>query len=205
MKKAIKIPLAGFSFVMFLIVLLLYLYFFTTVPEQQLNDWMSYYLSQKIGYNITVDKASRDIWRRLKLDGVDIYFINEDQLIPAGHINSIEARYSLKDIIFKDYHFSSVEIKGLEFSLLPEQDVGRATTGSRGDNNGESSSPGISVDQVIIEDAKLRTGLGRDTIDIILPKSRGSFGSHESMFDIKIDTLTGGCPQKDFNIEMLSG
>jgi len=205
MKKAIKIPLAGFSFVMFLIVLLLYLYFFTTVPEQQLNDWTSYYLSQKIGYNITVDKVSRDIWRRLRLDGVDIYFVNGDQLIPAGHVNSIEARYSLKDIIFKDYHFSRLEISGLELSLLPEQKIGRIATKSPADNNGESSPLGISIDQVIIEDAKLRTGLGRDTIDINLPKLRGSFGSQANMFDIKIDTLAGSCPQKDFNIEQLCG
>jgi len=205
MKKVVKVPLAGFSFILFLIVLVLYLYFFTTVPEQQLNDWMSYYLAQKIGYNITVDKVSRDIWRRLKLEGVDIYFVNKDQLIRAGRINSIEARYSLKDIIFKNYHFSLVEIKGLDLTLLPEQGRSRGGAVSPGDNDGKLSPPEINIDQFIIEDTKLRAGLGRDTIDIDLFKLYGSFGSQADMIDIKIDTLIGNCPQKDFTVELLNG
>jgi autotransporter translocation and assembly factor TamB len=205
MKKAIKIPLAGFSFIMFLVVLLLYLYFFTTVPEQQLNDWLSYYLSQKTGYNITVEKLSRDIWRKIRFEGVEIYFINGDQLLPAGHINSIEAHYSLKDIIFKDYHFSSVEISGLEFSLLPQQGISKATAEKAADSGGEPSPLEINIDKIIVDDAKLRTALVGDTLDIILPKLRGSFGSHANLLDIKVDTLMGNCPQKDFEVDLLSG
>ena len=201
MKTVLKIPVAAFSLFIFLVFLLLYLYFFTSVPEQQLNDWLGYYLPQKIGYKVEVAKVYRDIWKRLKLQDIDIYLVDNEKDIPIGHIESIDLEYSWEDILFKDYHFKDLIIKNADLSLVPIQKrKAKADSARVAQAIGKISFPGISVDNFRMENASLRVAEKDSLLDFIIPKLSGSFGTDDNIVDVNIDSLSGSCPQKDFNL-----
>ncbi|MCP4581401.1 MAG: hypothetical protein GY839_07260 [candidate division Zixibacteria bacterium] len=206
MKKRIKIPLAGFSFVLFLIVLALYLYFFTTVPEQLFNDWVGHYLSNKLGYRVTVSKVSRDIWKKAKFEDINVYYSSDGELKQAGHINSIEAHYSVGDILFQDYRLSSLEISGVNLSLKSNQELDRLfSSQDEQATPGGISRPGINIDQFRFDDILLRANVGNEDIDIMVDQLTGSFGSGTNTVEIRVDSLNGSCPQKEFDLEFFAG
>ena len=202
MKTVLKIPVAAFSLLIFLVFLLLYLYFFTSVPEQQLNDWLGYYLPEKIGYKVEVGKVYRDIWKRVKLQDIDIYLAENQKFIPIGHIESIDLEYSWEDILFKDYHFKNLIIQNADISLVPIQRR-EAVTDSVKNNSftGSFIFPGISVDNFRLENANIQVAENDSLLSLIIPGLAGSFGTDGNIVDVNIDSLSGSCPQRNFNLK----
>ena len=202
MKKFLKIPLAGFSFILFLIAFVLFLYFFTSVPEQQLNDWLGYYLSRSIGYKVTIESINRDIWRGLNLRGIKIFYESDAKLLPVGSIGSITATYSIRDIIFYDIHLRSLQINDLDLTMQPKQ---KLIAASASKPESKSSKPpgiaGIAVDKFELNRARLSIPLGSQEVEFEIPKLAGSFRNLAEMATLKIDTLSILCPQKDLEIK----
>ncbi|GEM_PF-1456958 len=208
MKRAFKIPLAGVSFILFLITLLLYLYFFTTVPEQRMNDWLGYYLKDEIGYRITIDKINRDIWRRVRLDGIKIFCESDDNQskVQVGDIGFIEAKYSLKNIIFQDLSFSDIRVVDFNMAILPEVKPGKLSSSEQKESSDKKTSiPEINVDRFDFENIKLKTMVNQEIIAIHIPKVLGSFLRDGDLISLNIDSLSGNCPEKSFEVNSCRG
>lgn len=204
-KKFLKIPLAGFSFILFLIAFILFLYFFTSVPEQQLNDWLGYYLSRSIGYKVTIESINRDIWRGLNLKGIKIYYESDAKLLPVGSIGSITATYSIRDIIFYNIHLESLRIDDLDLTLLPQQKLIAASPAKPETKGGKPPNiAGIAVDKFELNRGRLSMPLGSQEVEFEIPKLAGSFRNLGEMATLKIDTLSIMCPQKDLEIKNLA-
>ena len=205
MKRLLKIPLVGLSLVLFLLTLLFYLYFFTTVPEQQLNDWLAYYFPQKIGYKFTVERAYRDIWKRIKLEGIKVYKVDGEELIPVGYMKSIEANYSLKDVLFQNYHFSDLRIIDVDLSFVPDSLHTQAVAKpAEEDSTSSFTVPNVSVDKIELDNINLQLLYQGEIVDLIVPVVKGSFSGEGKTIDVKIDSLNGVCPQRDFEIKYLT-
>ena len=200
MRHLVKIPLAGLSLFLFLVALLLYLYFFTSVPEQQLNDWLAYYIPQKTGYTVSVDKVYRDIWKRLRLEGIKIYHGSGENKVPFGYIGLIEAQYSISDILSREYHFRDLNITDVDISLVPDE---RVTSRQKDDGKSDEvmKFPDMIVDNIEIQNINVQALYRGDVIDFKVPHISGSFGSDGEMVNVQIDDFSCNCPQKDFAIE----
>jgi len=200
-KKFLKIPLAGLSFVLFLIAFILYLYFFTAVPEQQLNDWLGYYLSRSVGYKVTIESINRDVWRGLKLKGIKIFYESESALIPVGSIGAISATYSIRDILFYDIHLGLLQVDDLDLAL-PVQEKLFSTSAVRPEAKSDQSPDitGMAVDSFALNRARLSLPLRGEIVEFEIPKFSGSFRNLADLVTLKIDTLNLLCPQKDVEI-----
>lgn len=206
MKKAVKIPLAGLSFVLFLLALLLFLYFFTVVPEQQLNDWFGYYLKDKIGLNITVDKINRDIWHQVRLEGIKVYIETDDEDVLIGDICLIKAEYSIIDILFGNFSFSNLWVSGVKLAI-PVDDRGQLVLPlkSKESSEGELKLPKLNFDKYDFNDVEIELFAGGKEISVLVDYLTGAFQSSERSLSLKIDSLRANCPQKGFEIESCSG
>lgn len=205
MRRIVKIPLAGISLVMFLLVLLLYLYFFTSVPEQQVNEWLTYYLPEKTGYRITVEKIYRDIWRRLRLEDIRIYRVDDGELNSIGHIQTVEIKYTFKDVLFGEYNFSNLSASDIELALLDYGKSDKVTADTAvSKSNMNFKIPDIAIDNINLQNLNIKTLFQEDTVNLAIPYLAGSFANDGDMMDVKIDSLKAMCPQKDFQIENLS-
>ncbi len=205
MRHLIKIPLAGISLILFLVTLLLYLYFFTSVPEQQLNDWLEYYLPENTGYKVTVDKVYRDLWRQIKFEGIKVFKISGDKSVPIGFVNTIEAQYSIRDILFQDYHFSNFSVKDIDISLVPDDrliEVAADTSVRKPPS--QLKLPDVIIDNIEFRNINIQAPLGGEIVDFIIPVFSGSFGSDGGLVDLQIDSINGSCPQKEFEVEYLN-
>lgn len=206
MKKAIKIPLAGLSFVLFLLALLLFLYFFTAVPEQQLNDWLGYYIKDKTGVKFTVEKVNRDVWRQVRLEGVKLYIEatdEEDFLI--GHIDLVEVEYSVIDILFQDFTFSDIRVSGVKLTA-PVDEKGRLILPSKAKegSKGKVKLPKLDIAKYDFSDVEIEMFVGGKEIPILVDYLTGAFQSGDESLSLRIDSLKANCPQKDFEIESCS-
>jgi len=207
-KRAFKIPLAGVSFILFLITLLLYLYFFTTVPEQRVNDWLGYYLKDKIGYTLTVDKINRDIWRRVRLDGIKILYESDDKqsVVQVGDIGCLEAEYSLKNIIFQDLSFKEIKVVDFNMSILPEVKPEKLYSSEQKKSPDKKTTvPEINVERFNLENIKLVTLFKQEIVTINIPKVFGSFLSDGDIISLSLDSLSVDCPEKNFEVNSCRG
>ncbi len=206
MKKVAKIPLAGLSFVLFLLALILFLYFFTSVPEQRLNDWFSYYIKNKTGVKFTVEKVNRDIWHRIRLEGVRLYIEGTDKEdILIGHIDLLEVEYSIADIIFRKFSFSNVNASGLKLTA-PIDEKGRLISPLKvNDEPGDRVKiPKLNIDEYHFNDIEIEMLVGGKEISVLIDYLTGAFRSSDESLSLKIDSLKANCPQRDFDIESCS-
>lgn len=135
MKKVLKAPLYFLVAILVLLLAIVYIYYFTNLPEQRLNDWLANFTSGKLGLEISFRNVNRDVWNRLSVDGVEISSPANNGAVIAS-IPHLEINYSISDLLHGEYRFSSVSIDTLYATIptegirLPSPKGGRRTSGA---------------------------------------------------------------------------
>jgi autotransporter translocation and assembly factor TamB len=116
MKKALRIPAYIFAVFLLIVVAVVYLYMFTTLPEREINNWLDYRALKAAGYNLSFERLNRDLWNHLIIEGIDVT-PEEGKPGPSIRLNRVKFRYDFVGLMKGEYILSSVEIDsiGVEF------------------------------------------------------------------------------------------
>ncbi|MCD6160902.1 MAG: translocation/assembly module TamB domain-containing protein [candidate division Zixibacteria bacterium] len=208
MRRVFKISLTVISVILFFIALILYLFFFTTVPEQQVNNWLNYYLENEIGCKAAIGKINRDLWGRVRLDSIQLFHVIDSTkaTVKIGDIKFIEANYSINSILFNDLSFSDLKIDSINLSLMPENILGKPLKSEQTENPPKKASmPKINIDRFDLTNINIKTLTGDEVVTIDIPCISGSFSSSGELISLGLKELSGNCPQKNFAIESFCG
>ena len=198
MKKVAKVPLYLLLFVLVIASAVAYTYYFTTLPESELNNYIRGLASKATGFGISVQKVNRDIWNRLILEGVEVS--PRDGSAPLAYISKIELEYDILELINGNYNFKSLTIDSIS-ARMPKNGFGNLI-GKRKGNGNKKSNLSLSFDNIrlgVIEFAL------SDTEMIKLTSLSGSFGLAHDSLHIALDTLSAYWPARDIALNSLSG
>jgi hypothetical protein len=150
MKKILKVPLYIIIFVLVVILSGVYIYFFTTLPETEINNWLTGFAAKNYGLEISFVKVNRDIWNHLVLEGVEVAS-RTDTKAPIAYISRLEANYNIERLIRNDYHFSSIMLDSLYFRY-PK---GGLTFPERPESKDKSAAISLSIDKISVTTANV--------------------------------------------------
>lgn len=118
MKKALKVPFyITFAFLL-AIFAVAYLYFFTTLPEREINNWIDFRALRRSGYNVSFERINRDIWDHVTVEGIVITPRNPGAG-PSFSINRADFRYSVARLAKGDYAFDSINLDSASATIPP--------------------------------------------------------------------------------------
>jgi hypothetical protein len=205
-KKLFKISLFGLSAIIFTIGVVTGIYFWTTLPEQQINQWVGYYLSAKTGYKIHVDKVNRDIWRRIEIDNLTVSFESETLSFPIAQIKHLETAYSLRGLISQEISLSGLKINGLKLDV-PFDDKGHlAIPKKAGAANPDKPPqiPEIAISDFALDSVEININIPDNPKQLFITALDGSLVANNSALAIKIDSMQSYYPDKDFKLDSCS-
>jgi autotransporter translocation and assembly factor TamB len=198
MKKIIRLPLYILLVGFVLIAAIAYVYYFTTLPETEINNWLSSFSGNKLGFNITFQKVNRDIWNGLQLEGVKVTPRGGSSL-PLAYISRLDLEYRLADILRGNYRFTGLKVDSLN-GRIPQG--GFAIPSSNQAGKGKSSNFSISIDKIIVRTADIVLMNGNHIgLDSVL----ASFSVHKGELDLRLERLSGSWPEHDLNLNSLAG
>jgi hypothetical protein len=198
MKKIAKIPLYILLFIAVIIGAAAYIYYFTTLPESELNNYAQSLISKKLGLEISFNKINRDIWNRLVLEGVEIW--QKDGSRHIAHISNIALDYDIYDIINGKFHFDALQIDSI-IATWPQGGFQQFSRGKSGDS-GKKGALSLSVENIEIGNASLAIS---DTNLITFNNLRGAFGVVGDSLWVNLDSLTADWRRRDIALHSLSG
>jgi hypothetical protein len=208
MRKLLKISLFGVLAVIFTIGVVTGIYFWTPLPEQQLNQWVGYYLSASTGYRITFGKINRDLWNKVELDDIAITFESENQIIPIVNIRHFETNYSIKGLLARKINLSGLAISGVSLNVpfdenkhlaIPKK--ARKTT----DIEKPSRIPSIIIDDYRIDSVKINLSFKNNPRSLELRILKGSIKAGDSGLSAVIDSLRLYYPDASLRIDSCAG
>ncbi len=198
MKKLLKIPIYIAIVFTVIILAIVYLYSFTTLPENELNNWLVLFAPKKLGLEIKFDKINRDFWNHIVIDGLEISRSDDDQARLA-YISHLEVKYKISDIIKGKYIISSFRIDSLQAWIPKSGTIGNQSGTSQSSQPFNSS---ITVDTVSVNLAQITLPnsetISMDTLYSKLVVDKGKF-------DISIDRFRADWPERNFGIDSLHG
>ena len=150
MKKILKVPLYIIIFVLVVILSGVYIYFFTTLPETEVNNWLTGFAAKNYGLEISFAKVNRDIWNHLVLEGVEVTS-RADNKTPIAYISRLEANYDINKLIRQDYRFSSIFLDSIYFRY-PK---GGLTIPEKPESKSKSKSISLSIDEISVATANI--------------------------------------------------
>ncbi|MEE9553606.1 MAG: translocation/assembly module TamB domain-containing protein, partial [candidate division Zixibacteria bacterium] len=196
MKKALRIPVYIFAVLALLVFTIIYLFMFTTLPERELNSWISYKAERASGYNFSFERMNRDFWNHLVLDGVRIAPVEVDNG-PSIAINKVELKYDISGLTKGNYLFDIIEADSIRIILPPV---------SGGSEDKPSSSPvmsvAVSAEKILINSLDIRLANGEDILvdSVYLTATTGDDG-----IDIECRNLVARWPARDIEVKRLIG
>jgi autotransporter translocation and assembly factor TamB len=183
------------------------IYFWTSLPEQQFNQWIGYYLSAKTGYRITIEKINRDLWNKIELDNIAITFESENQNIPIAKIKHAETHYSIKGLLAREINLNNFEISGVSLNVLFDENkhlaIPRKTAKTSTDEK-PSGIPSISINDYKIDSVEINLNFPDISHTINIPVLKGSVEADNSKFSAIIDSLQIEYPEKNMKIDSCS-
>ena len=72
MRLAFKIPSYILGAILVVILAVFYVYYFTTLPESELNNWIGSLISTRENLSISIGRVNRDIWDHLMFEQVSL-------------------------------------------------------------------------------------------------------------------------------------
>ncbi|OGC90272.1 MAG: hypothetical protein A2W25_05865 [candidate division Zixibacteria bacterium RBG_16_53_22] len=197
MKKVAKLPLYLLLILLVMASAVAYIYYFTTLPESELNNYIRGMASKATGYEVSVQKVNRDIWNRLVLEGVEIS--PRDGSAPLAYISRLELEYDVLELINGKYEFSSLAIDSI--SARMPQDGFKNLFGKKKDG-GKKSGLSLSFDNIRVGAVEFAIS---DTNMIVAESLRGSFALVRDSLHIALDSLSVSWPARDIVLNSLSG
>ena len=198
MNRVLKIPLYIIAAILVLVISVAYLYYFTTLPERELNDWLDFKALNKTGYSVSFERVNRDVWDHLSLEGVSIS-PGAGKSGPSVKISRIDLGYNILQLLKGNYSLDSLVIDSVLVSLA---DLEKATTGEKDTSRTAFSPPGISVGKIAIDNVAVV--LSADDI-IFLDSAVVSVMSEDESLKIKLEKFSARWPKRDFEIKDLTG
>ncbi|UCC78467.1 MAG: translocation/assembly module TamB domain-containing protein [Candidatus Zixiibacteriota bacterium] len=198
MKLALKIPSYILGIILVVILAGFYVYYFTTLPESELNGWIGSLISSEEDITISVKRVNRDIWDHLILEGVSVTPRREGRA-PAVYISRITLDYDISTILQNKNLYRSLVIDTvlieLPASFGPVEDVAREEKPFKLPVN-------ASINRVYIDviDVALSDGEKINLSDLALSATAG-----DNQLDIDLDNITGEWPARDIHVYSVSG
>ncbi len=193
MRRIFKIPVYAIGLVLLILAVTAYVYYFTTLPESQLNIWINRLIPHSGELNVRIERVNRDIWNHLVLE--DVYI--EPQ---AGSVAPM-VRISKLDL---DYKFWSLIKERTKFEYLYIDSITVIMSASK---NKESTEPGekrkvifpfsASVKRVMVNSIGLQISPG-DNIE--LDSLVFSAAAGDDRMELTLENLSGRWPAKDFEL-----
>jgi uncharacterized protein involved in outer membrane biogenesis len=203
MKKLFKISLFGVSAILFCVVVLIALYYFTSIPEQQLNKWLGYYLPAQTGLKITVRKINRDLWRKVQLEGVSITRETKDKALPICDIDSVDIEYSLRNLLLRNISISQLRISNIKINLPMDENNKISLFEKTGKSNDgkQPALPRIDIKYFDLRNAEICLNRPNQPTVFELERFFGAFSTADRKISLRIDTLEASYPQKNLVIK----
>jgi hypothetical protein len=198
MKKVIKLPLYLLLFVLVIVGAAAYIYYFTTLPESELNNYIRGLAFKSTGLDVSFQKINRDVWNRLVLEGVEVS--RRDSSLPLARIGKIEIDYNILDLLNKNYKFKSLVIDSIS-ARMPEGGF-KSLIHQRDSGNGKKTEISLSMNNIHIGEAEFSLN---DTDLVTLSSLRGSIGIEDDSLRIELDSLTANWERRDIVLHSLSG
>lgn len=198
MRTVLKIPIYIVAVIFLFVSGAVYLFYFTTLPEMELNNWMDFMASRNAGFKIGFERMNRDLWNRLALERITVSPVAGDGG-PYLRIARLELEYNLLEILKGHYAFENLAIDSVLVSF-PHKSGGEESR--RGSSPSFSLPLSASIDKIQINDilAVLTDG------DIIYIDSLIlSASSEENSSELELHSLTARWPGRDFEIKSMSG
>jgi hypothetical protein len=199
MKRIAKIPLYILLLVLIVVLAIAYVYYFTTLPESELNNYVRGLVGRSTSYEVSFQKVNRDIWNRLVLEGVEV--IPRDGSSPAvAYVSKIELEYDIFDLLRQDYDFKSLEIDSI-FARIPE---GGFDFPSRPKDRPaqKPAGPSIEFDKINIRTAAVALN---DTDLIAISSLRGSFSMLDDSLAVALDSIRADWSARGIALHSLRG
>jgi hypothetical protein len=198
MKKALKIPLYFLLAGLILILAVVYVYYFTTLPETEVNNLLRALIGKQTGLDISFQKVNRDIWNHLELEGVEASVRGADEP-PILYISRMELHYSLASILRGKYSFSELQIDSL-YARIPQNTQGLFAS----KNNGTSKPSQLSLgfDNINILSAGIQL---KDSSIIYLDTLISSFHWNEGKLNLDLKRVTADWPARNISLDTLKG
>ncbi len=198
MRTVLKIPLYVVAAVFLFILAAAYLYYFTTLPEKELNDWIDFTASRKSGLNVSFERINRDLWNHLALEGIRISPVVGGSG-PYLRIARLELKYSLLRLLRGHYAFDSLAIDSVLVSF-PEKFGKRE---SSEDSMSSFSLPlSASIDRIQINDIQAVLSGGDIIFVDSLILSAFSEGNNP---ELELQSLAARWPNREFEIKSMTG
>ncbi len=198
MKKILTLPLYFLLLAVVIVGAIVYIYYFTTLPETEANSWLRSFSEKSLGVNISFQKINRDIWNGLKLEGVEV-FPRGGAGMPLIYISQLEAGYDIMNLARGNYRFSYIKIDSIYAHPLP--DGFKFPSSSQGVTT-KPSKLSLAIDQIALTKAVIVLKNG-NTLNF--DSLRSSLSIKDGKPDLKIDHLAGDWPARDISLNSLSG
>ena len=124
MKLALKIPSYILGAVLILILAGAYLYYFTTIPESELNGWIGSMISSKENLDISVKRINRDLWNHLVLESITIRPA-EGSSAPDVDISKVELDYDISTLVKMRSKYNSLVIDSISVRFPAVSDTAK--------------------------------------------------------------------------------
>ncbi len=198
MRTVLKIPVYIVGVVLLFVLTAAYLFYFTTLPEMELNNWIAFTASRKSGLNVGFERINRDLWNRLTLEGIRISPAAGNGG-PYVRIARLELDYDLLRLLKGHYVFDSLALDSVLISY-PDRPEGEE---SRGDSTGSFSLPfSASIDKIRINDIQ---AVIRDGDIIFIDSLIFSASSEENVSELEIHSVAARWPGREFEIKSITG
>jgi autotransporter translocation and assembly factor TamB len=198
MRLAFKIPAYVFGIIAVIIIAGFYVYYFTTLPEAELNNWIGSLVSSEEDITISVRRVNRDVWNHLMLEGVSVAPREEDRA-PTAYISKIELDYDIVTILQNKNIYRSLVIDTVLVKFPP-------SIAAAGEKDKEKSVLRLPVDASInrvyinLIDMTLANGER-----IILNGLALSASAQNDKLDIELNNLSGRWPARDVLVHSILG
>jgi autotransporter translocation and assembly factor TamB len=198
MKKALKIPLYALLAGLIMILAVVYVYYFTTLPESEINNLVRAITGKKLGLEISFQKVNRDIWNRLVIEGVEASISGKNQL-PVAYISKLELNYNFNEILRGKYNFTTLLIDSI-YARIPQNPNGLLTAGKK---EGAKPSPlSLGFDSIKIDKAEIEL---KDGSIIYLDTLISSFHLDNGNINLDLQRVTADWPARNISLDTLKG
>jgi hypothetical protein len=198
MKKLIKFPLYILLLGLVLVMAVIYVYYFTTLPENEINNWLKSLTEKRANLEISFQKVNRDIWNHLVIEGIEIAPSTGAET-PIATISKLDLEYNILDLINGKYHFNSIKLDSLD-ARMPDGGF-KFLSGQQGATSGQSRLS-LSVNNILINSARIAIN---DSDMVFIDSLKSSLSLKDSLLNFNLDHFAARWPTRNINLQSLSG
>jgi hypothetical protein len=198
MRLALKIPSYILGIILIVILAGAYIYYFTTIPESELNSWIGSMLSARENIDIRVKRVNRDIWNHLVFESITIR-PREGSTAPKVDISKVALDYDITNLIRIRSKYNSLVIDSIVIEFPAVSDSGAAIL----PKGYKFELPlQISIDRVYVNaiDITLSGGEKLNLKDLAF-----SVAAEKGRLNIALNSLAGSWPDRNIDLYSVSG